>query len=232
MISLVASLISTVPQAGQALVTLSISATDDDPYVSTVGVSINWGDGLVISNVRQAKPFVTAIEHLYGSGTFVVAVTARNYKSTPQTAIFRETVVVPYPGTSVGEVAPVPVIFGPILPRQQGFPTDQQWNFNLSKDSQMVESSLRMLLLTEKGERVMEPNYGTSLRRLIFSPNTADLNTEIRQEIATSVAQWEPRAQLQAINVSQSGREATVDMLFSTVIDQNTLALTISLSNA
>jgi phage baseplate assembly protein W len=232
MITLVTSVAETTRQSGQKVVSLNATATDTDPYISTVGLTVNWGDGLVIAYPREAKPLVrTGIEHLYLPGSYVILVTARNYAPTPQTTVFRQEVVVPYPNTS--EITGrSPVIFGPILPRQQGYPNDQQWNFNLSNDGRVIESSLRMLLLTEKGERVMEPDYGTSLRRLIFEPNTTDLNSEVRQEISQAVSQWEPRAVLQSMNVVQDGREAQVSMIFSTTIDQNALALTLTLSNS
>lgn len=232
MITLATSVAETTPQSGQTIVTLNATATDTDPYVTSVGLSVQWGDGSSITYPRQAKPLSkTGLEHLYLPGSYVITVTARNFKPTPQTAVFRQEVSVPYPNTSeiTGQS---PVIFGPILPRQQGYPNDQQWSFNISNDGRVIESSLRMLLLTEKGERVMEPDYGTSLRRLVFEPNTADLNGEIKQEIAQAISQWEPRAVLQSINVIQDGREAQVNMIFSTTIDQNALALTLTLSNS
>lgn len=56
-----------------------------------------------------------------------------------------------------------------------------------------VRQSILMLLSTRPGERVMRPNYGCNLHRLVFSPNdqtTAGLAIHyVRQAIQT----WEPR---------------------------------------
>ena len=228
MVTIAATLTTTLPEAGRGVAELSFTVTDTDEYVTLVGATVEWGDGSSATYVRQAVPLVVSqLQNVYGPGKYVVNVTARNYKPQPETAIFTDVVDVKYPVTSLVELGQTPVIFGPILPREQGYPNAQQWSFNIGNDSRMIESSLRMLLLTNKGDRLMTPGYGTNLRALLFSPNTADVSSSVNQEIAKAVAEFEPRATFQSATITQSGRNMTVNAIFSSVVDQNAIALTL-----
>lgn len=58
------------------------------------------------------------------------------------------------------------------------------------------------LLLTNPGERVMLPNYGTPLKRLIFEQNDEASSFTAKDMIAQSIALWEPRVAITNITVS------------------------------
>lgn len=58
---------------------------------------------------------------------------------------------------------------------------------------EQIKSDMLILLLTNPGERVMLPEYGTGLRDLIFEPNDADLRARARQLIIKAIKDWEPR---------------------------------------
>ena len=64
-----------------------------------------------------------------------------------------------------------------------------------------IKSDLLILLLTNPGERVMLPTFGTPLKTLLFEPNDAIVIQQARQMIADSIRQWEPRVAVQQINV-------------------------------
>jgi len=64
-----------------------------------------------------------------------------------------------------------------------------------------IKADLLQLLLTNPGERVMIPDYGTPLRRLFFEPNDAVIKAEAKAMIAKSIAMWEPRIVVDAIEV-------------------------------
>jgi hypothetical protein len=65
-----------------------------------------------------------------------------------------------------------------------------------------VKSDLLCLLLTNPGERVMLPEFGTPLRELLFDPNDATLMQRARDMIAKSIQAWEPRITVEAITVT------------------------------
>lgn len=65
-----------------------------------------------------------------------------------------------------------------------------------------IKADLLQLLLTNPGERVMLPNFGTPLRELIFEPNDSFLVDKARQVIADAILAWEPRIVVSNIEVT------------------------------
>lgn len=64
-----------------------------------------------------------------------------------------------------------------------------------------VRESIRLILLTEPGERVMLHEFGAGLGRFLFQPNIVSTHRAIEDAIAQSIARWEPRAQVSAVEV-------------------------------
>lgn len=54
----------------------------------------------------------------------------------------------------------------------------------------LVKGNIRQLLLTERGERVMLPNYGCNLRRFLFQPLDEITFQDIKTEILTSLSKY------------------------------------------
>ena len=71
-----------------------------------------------------------------------------------------------------------------------------------SRDVVQIKADILQLLLTNPGERVMLPTYGTPLRRLVFEPNDLTLRLRAKQMIEDAIAAWEPRVVIQNIEVS------------------------------
>jgi|TARA_B100000902_G_C27215491_1_gene866722 phage baseplate assembly protein W len=57
---------------------------------------------------------------------------------------------------------------------------------------QQTKSNLRNLLLTTKGERVFQPDFGSDLTRLIFEQYTPDLEDRIEVAITDAIERWLP----------------------------------------
>ncbi|SEL37936.1 hypothetical protein SAMN05216359_108101 [Roseateles sp. YR242] len=68
-----------------------------------------------------------------------------------------------------------------------------------------VRESLRILMLTHPGERVMHPTYGCGLKRLVFEQVTSSLLTETRNMIQRAVMLFEPRVELEGIRFDTDG---------------------------
>lgn len=62
-----------------------------------------------------------------------------------------------------------------------------------------VRESLRILLSTAPGERVMRPSYGCDLRRLVFEPLNEGTLTEMRSAIERAVLFFEVRITLESV---------------------------------
>ena len=66
---------------------------------------------------------------------------------------------------------------------------------------EQIKSDLLALLLTNPGERVMLPTFGTPLNSLIFEPNDSVISKAARDMVINSISTWEPRIAVQEIEV-------------------------------
>jgi phage baseplate assembly protein W len=83
---------------------------------------------------------------------------------------------------------------------------------------EQAKSNIKNLLLTKKGERIMQPNFGSGLQELLFDFNDDTLSEKIEETITTSLENWLPYIVVQQINVNQSNDNK----------DKNTVGITIS----
>jgi phage baseplate assembly protein W len=83
---------------------------------------------------------------------------------------------------------------------------------------EQAKSNIKNLLLTKKGERIMQPNFGSGLQELLFDFNDDTLSEKIEETITTSLENWLPYIVVQQINVNQSNDNK----------DRNTVGITIS----
>jgi len=69
---------------------------------------------------------------------------------------------------------------------------------------EQAKSNLKNLLLTSKGERIFQPNFGTGLKSLLFEQNTEQLAENIQEVITSSVAFWLPYINIDEIDVKMT----------------------------
>ena len=70
------------------------------------------------------------------------------------------------------------------------------------KDSVSIKRGIKTVLLTEEGERLMQPELGSGIRNMLFEQMT-DLNAQrLETEIVSAIEAWETRAQIIAIVVT------------------------------
>jgi phage baseplate assembly protein W len=98
-----------------------------------------------------------------------------------------------------------------------------------------IREAIRVILTTEPHERVMLPDFGAGLRKLLFEPNTAATRARIQQLIATALAQWEPRISLQSVSVDEDPNDpksaiATIVYTLVTTQTQQRVSLTVTLA--
>lgn len=66
---------------------------------------------------------------------------------------------------------------------------------------QKIEESIRVILGTQYGERVMRPRFGCNLKSLTFAPNNASTANLARYYVQEGLAQWEPRIEVAEVTV-------------------------------
>jgi phage baseplate assembly protein W len=64
-----------------------------------------------------------------------------------------------------------------------------------------VREAIRIILMTEENERLRLPEFGGSLSRFLFEPNTVTTRHLIEDRITHELAQWEPRVQVESVSV-------------------------------
>lgn len=88
-----------------------------------------------------------------------------------------------------------------------GFPPEFHPYFRAAKMvswEEDIHESLRILLATSPGERVMQPTYGCGLGALVFENITESVVTEIKDLIERAVLFFEPRITLNRIDVDDA----------------------------
>ena len=71
-----------------------------------------------------------------------------------------------------------------------------------------IKNDIRLLLMTQKGERVMQPNLGINLRRFLFEPITENTAVEIENDIVQTFSYWLPFVQIRDIQIDLSSQDA------------------------
>ncbi len=70
-----------------------------------------------------------------------------------------------------------------------------------SEGPENVRESIRIILLTNRRERVKLPTFGAGLSDYLFEPNTASTRRQIQDSISRSLERWEPRIEVLSIAV-------------------------------
>lgn len=79
-----------------------------------------------------------------------------------------------------------------------------------------IDRALRIILSTAPGERVMRPDFGCAIWELIFDPLNHNTIGLMAQSVREAVGQWEPRVDLESVEVTvgPSGAEARIDLTY------------------
>ena len=78
------------------------------------------------------------------------------------------------------------------------------------KDEDAVKESIRNLILTDRGERLMQPNIGGNLNAMLFENITPATLILIKNNVENTVNLYEPRAELIDVKVTSQIDDNTV----------------------
>jgi phage baseplate assembly protein W len=78
---------------------------------------------------------------------------------------------------------------------------DENGRFGYTQGDSSVREVIRNILLTRPGERRMRPEFGAGLLDYIHQPNNETTRNLMSNIIRKAVEQWEPRIQLEAVQV-------------------------------
>lgn len=73
-----------------------------------------------------------------------------------------------------------------------------------SNDQKAIKADLMHLLLTRKGQRLYNPDFGTDLLKYIFEPNDTRTLNQVKEEVSNSIRKYLPNLAVNDIKVTQS----------------------------
>jgi|TARA_B110000503_G_scaffold115755_1_gene174302 phage baseplate assembly protein W len=82
------------------------------------------------------------------------------------------------------------------------------------KDEDSVKESMKNLILTDRGERLMQPNLGGNINAMLFENITPAIIILIQNQVRNTIELYEPRAEL-------------IDVVATSNIDDNTVRVRI-----
>ena len=92
-----------------------------------------------------------------------------------------------------------------------------------------VKNNVKLLLSTDKGERIFQPNLGVGLRKFLFEPITGETTLAIQNEIVDTFNFWLPFITIKDIQVETTSADGTnpnqisINVIFNLDKDPNTL---------
>ncbi|MEX2512682.1 MAG: GPW/gp25 family protein [Cyclobacteriaceae bacterium] len=73
-----------------------------------------------------------------------------------------------------------------------------------------IQSSLQILLSTRLGERLMQPRFGCNTDEMVFEIMDTTFKTEMKKRIEVSILLFEPRIDLEKIELTQNELEGKI----------------------
>tara|TARA_Y100000310_G_scaffold279338_1_gene298386 strand:+ start:819 stop:1250 length:432 start_codon:yes stop_codon:yes gene_type:complete len=88
-----------------------------------------------------------------------------------------------------------------------------------------VKNNIKLLLQTERGERLMQPNLGVALKRFLFQQIDSDTIVAMQDEIIDTMNFWLPFVEIKDIQVAADDDRNTIkiNITFNIIRDPNTL---------
>jgi len=94
-----------------------------------------------------------------------------------------------------------------------------------------VNRSIRNLLLTDRGERLYQPDIGSDIRQLLFEPMIASTGDLIRKFVLNTITNYEPRAKVLDVTVLayEEKNAYAVTVTYMIINRQDPVQLTVTL---
>jgi phage baseplate assembly protein W len=99
------------------------------------------------------------------------------------------------------------------------------------KNIESVKRSVRNLILTDKFERLMAPDLGSDIKRILFEPFGGPVANLLKQYIIETIGNFEPRAKVIKVDVTPNelNQSYTVDIYFYVINIPDPISLTVTL---
>lgn len=93
--------------------------------------------------------------------------------------------------------------------------------FTTRSTKDLIRSSVRMILHTRLGERVMLPEFGSRLHELAFEPMDDILKQLARTFVIDAITRWEPRVTLRDVKITTDSDNSRFGIVVVYTINEN-----------
>ncbi len=76
-----------------------------------------------------------------------------------------------------------------------------QGGLAMTDERSELSQSIRIILSTPLGQRLMRPTFGSRLQDLVFAPNNSQTMAQARRFVEEALGMWEPRIQVSQVDV-------------------------------
>ncbi len=108
-------------------------------------------------------------------------------------------------------------------------------DFDLTKDKTSIKASIKNIILTQKGERPFDRNFGSNIQETLFSTqNNRFADSIIESSIYSSIMTNEPRVDYKNFSVKitrneKSPKSMSIDVNFQLIDSDEIITVTITL---
>ena len=97
------------------------------------------------------------------------------------------------------------------------------WFASTKTTIEAVKNNIKLLLQTQRGERLMQPNLGINLRKYLFEQLTSDTKSAIENEISDTFSFWLPFVNINdlQVNISEGDTNNTINIFISFNINKD-----------
>src|SRR5215510_13450085 len=86
-------------------------------------------------------------------------------------------------------------------------------SIKLAEYEESIRQSIRIILETARGERVMRPDFGCGIHERVFALNNSATRGIIEDEVREALLNWEPRIEVLDVEARAEGSEGEVLMI-------------------
>jgi len=94
----------------------------------------------------------------------------------------------------------------------------------MSSGEESINESIKLILNTNFGERLLRPKFGAGLNSLVFSENNISLATIMTEMIEEALELWEPRIEVQNVSVApdeSEGNKLFINIEYTVITSNN-----------
>ena len=84
-----------------------------------------------------------------------------------------------------------------------------QGGLALTSERSELDQSIRIILSTSPGQRVMRPTFGCRLYELVFAPNNSHTAAQARRFVEEALGMWEPRISVVRVDVRPDSQDGS-----------------------